>query len=153
LFFVLSQTSTSYRFISSDMQNLVPSTGDRQLQFSIDADAFRHATSFRVKRGLAVGWSNLIFNGFHDVWPHCSLTMKRNYLSSHTRMTTTPYWTANAACRTHQCNTIRFIVQDEPHTDATTVSVKAHITGVCQDAEPVEVSMIHSPQRITGENN
>ena len=123
------------------MQSRVPNTEhDCHLQFNVDAEAFRNATSMRAKRGLALGWASIMYDGFNNVWPYCSITMKRNYLSSNSKPTKTPYWTANAVCRTDQCIGVKFIVQDMPTVDATTVTVKAHITGVCRHLEPNDAS-------------
>lgn len=123
------------------MQDPSPNTdNDCEVTFNIDAKAFLDATAMRVKRGLACGWGDLIYDGFHNVWPYCPLSMKRNYLSSRSNQTKTPYWTAIANCKTSQCIQVKFIIQDKPAVDATTVPVKAKITGRCRHVGPVDAS-------------
>ena len=126
----------------------------RVVQFNVKSDLFRNATASRAKRGLALGWGKIIQDGFHTVWPQCSLVMKRNYLSSDTSASTAPYWSAHALCRVNDCIGVKFIVQEKPTFHATTVTVKAEITGSYRHLEVNETSghVVFTDHRSFGEN-
>lgn len=102
-----------------------------EVSFCCDAQAFLAAIQGRQKRGLAVGWSDIISDAFRKVWPYCSLTIIRNYIStSPARKITGPYCLASTCCKTKGCVSVEICCK--PQANSTTVTVNATVTGICR---------------------
>jgi hypothetical protein len=106
----------------------------------------------RRKKGLGRGWTDVVYNGFHKVWPQCSLKMIRNYMTSASkRNVCTPFWSAKAQCRTGNCIQVSFEIENKP-IHGQDVTVSATVTGKCShDANQQEAQQRPNRRWLTGE--
>jgi hypothetical protein len=119
----------------------------RSLTFAIDGATFAELIDKRNSRGLGDGWADVIYKGFHSVWPYCALSMKNNYLNrSHAHYSNSFKWSAVGKCRTGRCISVKFIVNEQPIRGADVI-VTAEIKGECLHAGDAYGASIDFPNR------
>lgn len=96
------------------------------------------------------GWSDIMYDGFHAVWPTCSLTFTYNHIrkkGSNKRQV--PYWTGKAKCKHTHCVTVIFRIQDRP-VEGNDVVVTIQVTGECSHGVASEKSHDDSDEEDDG---
>lgn len=125
-FFLLFPT---YYVISGLLNGSTNST--RCLTFKVSGARFMELMDNRQNRGLGDGWVDIMYQGFHGVWPFCAISMKRNYLQRPCSKKIQQFnWNAFGKCRTGNCISVKFTVDEIPRRDID-VTVVAEISGEC----------------------
>jgi hypothetical protein len=136
-----------------DSSNKSAANGETEVfTFVIASHRFRELFRTRSKRGLGKGWTNVVYEGFHQKHQTCALIMERNYLKkAKTRNSSCPFWLATAHCAVANCVSVTFQITDEPaENDDVTVTVK--IRGKCSHMDSNDDNMVQQTNRrpLTG---
>ena len=93
----------------------------------------------RRKRGLAIGWTEIFYDKFHEVWPYCALTAEDNRLrvENSRKGDCAPFWKGVFACRvSNDCIKVLMTIADLPKFDCD-IPVDVTIIGQCTHLESV----------------
>ena len=98
-----------------------------QLSKTIWQDLLPAAGKLRLKSG----WTDVMYDKFHNEWSTCALIFKRNYLRQRCpNRRTNAVWTAYARCGVPGCISVKMSTYGERE-DSDTVNVNCTVTGAC----------------------
>lgn len=122
------------------------------ITFTVDKSAFQTLMDSKLTKGLGKGWTDLIYNGFHEVWPTCSLYFNTNYLSTKKNPKKTEkyvLWSGDGACKVPGCINVNFTVRELPH-EGDMVNVNCFINGQCIHNQPNDDVEIQNRRQLKG---
>jgi hypothetical protein len=102
-------------------------------RMSLTAAEFKGMYDSRRKRGLAIGWTDIFYDKFHKVWPHCALSALDNRcrVANSRKGDCAPFWKGVFACRvSDECVKVIMTIADFPD-GISEVPVDVTILGQC----------------------
>lgn len=90
----------------------------QRFTFELSPDKFQCLRD-ETSSGFKTGWSNVMADKLHTVWPTCALTFKYSHRrKADSKKRNAAFWTTRAICRAKECVSVTIVIEAEPEKNA-----------------------------------